>query len=63
MPLPKSGDVGAVYSFLKKDKPNMPHKQKIAIALNQSRQHGGNAVSRRLKKLKKGQNARSKNRW
>ncbi len=34
MPLPKTKNVGKVISFLKKDKPGMPKKQKIAIALS-----------------------------
>jgi len=34
MPLPKTKDVGKVMRFLKKDKPSMPKKQKIAISLS-----------------------------
>jgi hypothetical protein len=33
MPIPKSS-VGAALEFLNKEKPNMSHDQKIAIALN-----------------------------
>jgi hypothetical protein len=36
MPLPKTKDVGKVMRFLKAEKPNMPQKQKIAIALSQT---------------------------
>lgn len=40
MPLPKTSDIGRVISFLKKDKPKMGSKQRIAIALSQSKKHG-----------------------
>lgn len=33
MPIPK-GDVGEIIHFSKKEKPNMPQKQKVAIALS-----------------------------
>lgn len=45
MPLPKTKDIGKILSFLKKDKPTMPRKQKIAIALSQAKKNN--------KKLKK----------
>lgn len=34
MPLPKTKDPGKVISKLNQEKPSMPRKQKIAIALN-----------------------------
>lgn len=37
MPLPKTKDVGKVIRFLKKEKPNMPKKQRIAIALQHTK--------------------------
>lgn len=33
MPLPKTKDVGKVIDFLKKENPDMSHKQAVAIAL------------------------------
>ena len=54
MPLPKTSDVGKVMHFLKNDKPGMPRKQKIAIALSQTRKYDsdivGKAVDRERKK-------------
>ena len=52
MPLPKTTDVGKLIGFLKKDKPGMPHKQRIAIAISQARKSG--AKIKRPKKKKKG---------
>lgn len=40
MPLPKTKSVGKVMRFLKKEKPNMPQKQKVAIALETARKAG-----------------------
>ena len=40
MPIPKTKNVGKVMKFLKKDKPGMPQKQKVAIALSQARSAG-----------------------
>lgn len=40
MPIPKTKDVGKTMRFLKKDKPGMPQKQKVAIALNTAREAG-----------------------
>lgn len=40
MPIPPSKDVGSTIRFLKKDKPGMPHKQRIAIALETARKAG-----------------------
>lgn len=40
MPLPKTSSVGTVMRFLKKENPSMPAKQKVAISLNQAREHG-----------------------
>ena len=40
MPIPKTKKVGKVISFLKKEKPSMPHKQAVAIALSTARKAG-----------------------
>lgn len=40
MPLPKTKDVGRLIRFLKKENPNMPSKQRTAIALSQARKSG-----------------------
>ncbi len=55
MPLPETKNVGKLMKFLKKDKPGMPKKQKIAIALSQARKAGANIplqkeIARRAKK-------------
>lgn len=42
MPIPPSRDVGSTIKFLHRDKPQMPQKQKVAIALNTARQAGAN---------------------
>lgn len=39
-PLPKTGKVSTIMSFLKKEKPSMSRKQKIAVALETARRHG-----------------------
>jgi len=36
MPFPKKESMNKMWSFLKKDKPGMPRKKKIAIALKQT---------------------------
>ena len=41
MPIPKTKDVGKTLSFLKTEKPGMPKKQKIAIALDTARRIPG----------------------
>jgi len=40
MPIPKTRKVGKVIRFLKKEKPSMPKKQKVAIALETARRAG-----------------------
>ena len=40
MPIPKTRDVGKTVSFLKREKPGMPRKQRIAIALSTARRAG-----------------------
>ena len=40
MPLPKSRDPGETIAKLNQEKPGMPRKQKVAIALNQARRAG-----------------------
>lgn len=40
MPIPKTKNVGKTIKFLKKEKPGMPQKQKVAIALNVAREVG-----------------------
>lgn len=49
MPLPKTSDVGKIYSFLKKESKSMPRKQKIAIALNQARRYSKGDVQKAFK--------------
>lgn len=39
MPLPKTKDVGRLVTFLKKEKPKMKKKQRIAIALSEARKN------------------------
>lgn len=39
MPLPKTSDIGKIIRFLKREKPQMSHKQRIAIALSQARKY------------------------
>jgi len=51
MPIPKSKDVGKTMRFLKGDKPNMPHKQKVAIALSTAREAGA-SIAKKAKKLR-----------
>jgi len=46
MPIPKTKHVGSVMEFLKKDKPKMPHKQRIAISLNTARRSGANIAKK-----------------
>ena len=48
MPLPKTKDVGKIMRKLKKEKPGMKKKQKIAIALETARRAGA-----KIKKRKK----------
>lgn len=40
MPIPKTQDVGSTIKFLKREKPAMAHKQKVAIALETARRAG-----------------------
>ncbi len=40
MPIPKTKDIRKIIRFLKKEKPNMPHRQMIAIALQVARRAG-----------------------
>lgn len=40
MPIPISKNVGKTIKFLKKEKPSMPKKQKLAIALETARRAG-----------------------
>jgi len=40
MPIPKSRKVGKTIKFLKKEKPGMAKKQKLAIALDVARKAG-----------------------
>lgn len=47
MPLPLTQDVGKTIKKLKSEKPGMPHKQTIAIALSVARKAG--APKRKIK--------------
>lgn len=41
IPVPSSeANLGACIRFLRRDKPNMPHKQRIAICLDLARRKG-----------------------
>lgn len=56
MPLPRTTDIGKIISFLKKEKPKMSKKQRLAIALNSIRNAKGyskDAVSIAMKKIGK----------
>lgn len=48
MPIPKLTDVGEIIRFLKKEKPNMPKNQRIAIALETARK----AKAKKMKRKK-----------
>lgn len=50
MPIPKTKDVGKTIRFLKKDKPGLPKKQKVAIALDVARRAGA-AIPKRKGQL------------
>lgn len=49
MPLPKTKNVGKVISFLKKEKPSMSQRQRVAIALNTAREAGAKIPKKRDK--------------
>ena len=51
-PIPKSRDVGKTIKFLKREKPGMPHKQKVAIALSTARKAGAK-IAKKAKRLRK----------
>ena len=40
MPIPQTRDVGKTIDFLKKEKPSMKRKQRVAIALSTARRAG-----------------------
>lgn len=55
MPLPKTTNVGAIMSELNQSRTKRPQRQKVAIALSQSRKSGANIpfkeeIKSRLKK-------------
>ena len=54
MPLPKTKDVSRLIRFLKKEKPTMKSKQRIAIALEKARESGAHI---KRKKKKRGKHA------
>lgn len=54
MPLPKTKDMGTMMDFLKHDKPGMPHKQMVAIALHQTgKGRAGAKISKMASKVKR----------
>lgn len=53
MPIPPTTGVGKTISFLKKEKPGMPRKQKIAISLDVARRSGAKIVGNMLKLKRK----------
>jgi len=52
MPIPITRNVGKTMRFLKKDKPGMPRKQKIAISLSIARKAGKRIPKKRAAKRK-----------
>ena len=40
MPIPKTRNVGSTIKFLKREKPSLPQKQKVAIGLDIARKAG-----------------------
>lgn len=50
MPFPKTKDVSRLVKFLSKEKPNMPHKQVLAIALQKAREAGAKIPKKKGKK-------------
>ena len=58
MPIPITKNIGSTTKFLKKEKPSMPQKQKVAIGLQTARKAGANipfkkAIASRVNKKKK----------
>jgi len=53
MPIPKTQNVGKTIEFLKKDKPGMPQKQKVAIALSVAREAGAKIPTEKMPMKKK----------
>ncbi len=53
MPLPKTKDVGRLIRFLKKEKPTMKPKQRIAIAIEKARESGAHIKKKKRKKRSK----------
>ena len=51
MPLPKSRDPGKTLHILKKEHPEMPYKQRVAIALSQARKAGANIPKKPRKSM------------
>lgn len=47
MPIPKTKSVGKTIKFLKKEKPSMPKKQRVAIALETARRAGADIPRKR----------------
>jgi len=53
-PIPKTRDIGEIMRFLKKEKPSIPQKQKVAIALSQARAAGADIpLSEAIEKRRK----------
>ncbi len=56
-PIPKTKNVGATIRFLKREKPEMPQRQRVAIALETTRRAGAkiplrHAIKKRIKEEK-----------
>ena len=51
MPIPKTRKVGETIRFLKREKPGMPQKQKVAIALETARRAGAKIKKKSLNKV------------
>ena len=53
MPIPKTRNVGKTIRFLKHEKPGMPQKQRVAIALETAREAGADIPKRSKPKRSK----------
>ena len=47
MPIPRSRNVGKTIRFLKREKPSMPKRQRVAIALETARKAGAKITKRK----------------
>lgn len=52
MPLPRTRNIGTIVRFLKREKPRMSKKQRVAIAISQARKSGANIARKGRRKRK-----------